>query len=71
MDIVRVLRVLEYTGPRDRVEETLRRFIQGEEVYGGVTIRAATIGEFPELLIRTTDAQARQPVTEGEAERSS
>ncbi len=51
MDYVRVLRVIEYTGPRDRVEETVAASIHGQKDAGkGLVIRAATIGEYPEML---------------------
>lgn len=50
-DIVRVLRVYEFVGPRDKVELQVARSIHGEKDWGnGVTIRAATIGTYPEIL---------------------
>jgi len=50
-DIIRVLRVIEYVGTRDRVEQTVTDSIHGTKDCGqGLTIRAATIGEFPEVL---------------------
>lgn len=60
MDIIRVLRVLEYVGPRDEVEELIRRSIHGDKVLGGdnsITIRAATIGTYPEILDRLPEAK--------------
>lgn len=61
MDIVRVLRVIEYVGPRDRVEEMVKRSIHGEKVMSGrgrsqLVIRAATVGSFPEILEESPDA---------------
>lgn len=51
MDIIRVLRILEYTGPRDKVEATIAGSIQGEKrLDSGLTIKAATIGSYPEIL---------------------
>jgi hypothetical protein len=51
MDIVRVLRVIEYVGERDDVERIVRLSIHGEKDLGnGMTIRAATVGTFPEIL---------------------
>ena len=50
MEIVRVLRVIEYVGPRDQVEEQVKRSIHGERQVREMVIRAATIGEYPELL---------------------
>lgn len=68
-EIVRVLRILEYTGPRGAVEKQVRQSIHGEKkclvnVSPGashwVMIRAATIGEFPEVLMR--DEPVDEPV---------
>lgn len=54
MDIIRVLRIVEFVGPRDAVEKQVAKSIHGEKTYGDrrgeVTIRAATIGTFPEIL---------------------
>lgn len=51
MDIIRVLRVIEYTGPRDKVEGQVAQSINGPVNFAnGVTIRAATIGQYPEVL---------------------
>ena len=50
-EIVRVLRVIEYVGPRSRVERTVEGSIQGTRDCGnGLKIRTATVGSFPELL---------------------
>lgn len=49
MDRVRVLRVIEYEGPRDVVEETVARSVVCK-VMNGMTIRGATIGTYPEVL---------------------
>lgn len=56
MDRVRVLRVIEYVGDREWVENTLSRSIQGTKVvdskYGKANeIRTAIVGNFPEILI--------------------
>lgn len=52
MDIVRVLRILEYEGPREWIEETLRRRAVKKEYRIGAhsTIREAIVGEFPTIL---------------------
>jgi hypothetical protein len=59
MDIVRVLRIIEYVGPRDQVEETIARSIHGtlETPRGSrsldtprMKITAVTIGDYPEIL---------------------
>lgn len=53
-DTVRVLRILEYTGSRTAVEKQIAGSVQGEKTFGAwggtVTIRAATLGTFPEIL---------------------
>lgn len=50
-DIIRVLRVIEYTGPRDKVEDQVSRSLHGEKrLPNGVTIKAATVGTYPEML---------------------
>jgi len=61
-DIVRVLRVYEFVGPRTMVENQVARSIQGEKtldctwgppnerVYGKMVIKAATIGVYPDIL---------------------
>ena len=52
-DIVRVLRILEYVGPRDSVERTLTMNAvpaNGEARFREITIRSATIGQYPEIL---------------------
>lgn len=52
MDTIRVLRVLEYVGPREEVERVVALSIHGERQFGGVTMRAATVGTYPEILDR-------------------
>lgn len=50
-DTIRILRVIEYTGPRDRVEDCVARSLHGEKrLPGGLVIRAATVGSYPEVL---------------------
>lgn len=51
-DIVRVLRVIEYTGARSVVETTIANSLQGTKVVKDLTIRVATLGAFPEILER-------------------
>jgi hypothetical protein len=52
MDIVRVLRIIEYVGPRDKVEKQVAASIHGEKTFsmGSVTVKAVTIGTYPEIL---------------------
>jgi hypothetical protein len=49
-DTVRVLRIVEYTGPRDWVERTVAGSVHGTKVVGHGKISAVTIGAFPEIL---------------------
>jgi hypothetical protein len=56
-DQIRVLRVLEYTGPRDAVERTLAiNQVKGTQLFGRVTIREALLGDFAELVKEPSDA---------------
>jgi len=57
-ETVRVLRVVEYVGPRHRVEETVARSIQGEKRIRDLVIRAATIGSYPEIIGAERTVQA-------------
>jgi hypothetical protein len=50
MDIIRVLRVIEYEGPRDWVEKAVARSIHGEKRINGGVIRGATLGVVAEIL---------------------
>jgi hypothetical protein len=58
MDIVRVFRIIEYVGDRAAVEHSIKGAIHGELVVnynanvceGSLTIKAATIGTYPEIL---------------------
>lgn len=55
MDIVRVLRVLEYVGPRDVIEEHLKKCLHGTKVCNTQTkdrfeIRVATVGLTPDII---------------------
>lgn len=59
MDIIHVLRLIEYVGPRDLVEDQLTKSIYGTRTVdkpGGrsITIRAVTLGEVSEILGRET-----------------
>lgn len=50
-DTIRILRVIEYSGPRAAVEDQVSRSLHGEKKFNnGVVIRAATVGSYPELL---------------------
>lgn len=53
-DKIRVLRIIEYTGPREAIEDQINRSIHGTRVYnhrlGEVRITVATIGNYPEVI---------------------
>lgn len=51
-DIIRVVRVLEYVGPRDHVEHHLsRRYVKGTATpTSQLTIREGIVGDFPEVI---------------------
>lgn len=52
-DIVRVLRILEYVGPRSDVERNLvvnAVPANGQQKFGSVLIRSAVIGQYPEIM---------------------
>ncbi len=50
-DIVRVIRIVEYVGPRQWVESTVERAIHGTKVLGrNQRISAVTLGAFPEIM---------------------
>lgn len=65
-DIVRVLRVIEYVGPRDKVERQVARSIHGTLVVPGtpegISITGATVGDYPErLAIARATEENRDP----------
>ncbi len=52
-DIVRIVRVLEYTGPRDQLEKALsQNAVKGTQEFGAITIREAFLGSYPEVVGR-------------------
>lgn len=52
-DIVRVLKIVEYVGPRSWIEKTLEHSIQGTiNISPSGTIKTAIIGSYPEILNR-------------------
>lgn len=62
-DIVRVLRIVEYTGPRSWVEKAVANSIHGERSFrhAGIEciIRAGTIGTYPEILQKAQPEEVR------------
>lgn len=64
MDTIRILRVIEYSGPRDVVEKQVERSCHGEyRMPSGVTMRVATVGDYilPVVWAHLIDL----PITEG------
>ena len=49
-DIVRVLRIVEITGPRSKVEEQVRQSLHGIRKYHDLQITSVTLTEYPEIL---------------------
>lgn len=52
-DIVRVLRLIEYKGPRSWVEQTLKRSLHyrsGTSAEGAYEITGVTLTQYPEIL---------------------
>lgn len=58
-DHVRILRVIEYTGTRVETEQAVRSSLHGERIIkdGKVTIKAATVGTFPDILEESNDLE--------------
>ena len=58
---VRVLRIIEYTGDRNCVETQVSNSLHGVNYpHSGLTIKAATIGSFPEILIGEATEEEKQ-----------
>ena len=50
-DIVRIVRVLEYVGPRAQLELSLaQNVVKRQKQFGSITVREAYLGEFPEVV---------------------
>ena len=50
-DKVRVVRIVQYEGPRSNVERVVAQSIHGTHTFGqDVYISAATLGTYPEIL---------------------
>lgn len=49
---IRILRLYEFIGPRDEVEQQVKQSMHGEVKLpkGNISIRATTLGEFPEVF---------------------
>jgi len=57
-DIIRVLRVIEYTGPKEILEKHLTKVVKGTKIcHDGIVIKAATLGDFPEVLATIVEGE--------------
>lgn len=65
-DIVRVLKIVEYVGPRSAVERALT--VNGSwtmrKQSDGVVIRTAIVGQYPEVLEQAKEEPEPEPVSE-------
>lgn len=60
-EIVRVVRLVTFTGPREIVEEQVRNSVHGRRrLPGGLNIEAVTIGEFPDVMDPQSGFQPHQ-----------
>lgn len=50
MDTIRVLRVIEYVGPRIDVERTLAKSLQDKNTFGALTVTVKTVEGLPQKL---------------------
>jgi len=65
-DIIRILRVIEYRGPRKAVESQVERSLHGtRRLPNGVVISAATINSYPEILEQTDGVDGFDPANTG------
>jgi hypothetical protein len=49
-DIIQVLRIVSYTGPRSEVERQIEDSLHGMRRWRNLEIVATTIGEFPKII---------------------
>lgn len=50
-DVIRIVRVLEYVGPRSALEKVLEQnAVKRQRCFGSITVREAILGEFPEII---------------------
>ena len=58
-DIIRVIRIIEYVGPRRRIEKQIAHSIHGTRHIGNdCAFTAVTLGEYPEIMRRAGEAGA-------------
>ena len=49
-DTIRILRIIEYVGPRSQVEAVVAASIHGTRSVREMAISAVTLGAFPEIM---------------------
>ena len=49
-DEIQLLRLIQYVGPREKVESEVARSIHGTRIVAGVKITVITLNEFPLVL---------------------
>ncbi len=50
-DTIRIVRVLEYVGPRKALERVLEQnAVKGQRRFGDIVVREAILGDFPEIV---------------------
>jgi hypothetical protein len=60
-DVVRVIRIIEYVGPRSKIEKQIERSLHGTKDHGnGVKITAVTLGEYPEIMAAAQEAERKE-----------
>jgi len=62
-NLVRVLRVIEYVGTREWVEDIVSKSVHGVKTLGNGQIRASTIGEFPDILSYNDSAKIKKDLS--------
>ena len=68
MDRVRVLRIYEFEGPRDMMEKQIANSVHGQRSWGnGCTIRAVTLGTYPEIMGPARDTSFDSVIAPNEA----
>ena len=57
-DIIRVIRLIQYEGPRSKVEKQVANSMHGgpKDWGNGVKITVTTLGDWPEIIARAEEA---------------
>lgn len=67
-DIIRVLRITEYVGPRKATEKQISESLHGSKYIPstGVTITSTTLGTYPEIISKETIEEIKWRAAVGE-----